>query len=233
MTEKGTVERRHSGEPSTVFQQVVGLGLYCRAKHQIQRAYGRHVSPRGVLDWQITPEAALLAYFENEFREMYELADLAINEDGVVVNTKYETMHFHDFPGGMTESRLQEYYPEARAMHDKWCSVTYGAIRNRETTLFVLCGDISEETIRAIDGHIRRLNPAKQFHILEEPLEGRGGEWMGDDAVWAQHLTPFSIRPSLRSRARYNLHRLRRNLRYFLPALLRPSVITPGRPGVT
>jgi len=204
----------------TSFQQVLSLGPSCRAKANIQRVFGRQTARRCVFDWQTTPPAALLDYFRNDFSGAFERADLGVAA-GVVRNRKYGTKHPHEFPEGMTEDRLDALYPAARARHESWCTALRQALDNRHSTLFVLSAPLPDEDRRALAGLIASRCPHKRVLILDAPAGDyaphHGDGWIGDRDLWARHLSRFRIEPPLPARIGYQLHRLRRNLRYVLP----------------
>lgn len=210
----------------TSFQQALSLGPSCRAKANIQRVFGRQTARRCVFDWQTTPPAALLAYFRNDFSGAFERADLAVAA-GVVRNRKYGTKHPHEFPRDMTEDRLDALYPAALARHEGWCAALRQGLDNRHSTLFVLSAPLAEDDRRALAGLIASRCPHKRVLILDAPAgdysrdDGDGFSWMGDRDLWAKHLSRFRIEPPLAARMKYQLHRLRRNLRYVLPKGLR------------
>lgn len=198
-----------------VFEQVISLGSTCRAKHQIQRVYGKYISRRSVFDWQITPIQAVAEYLRLDFTGFFEKADLQI-VDGEVWNTRFGVAHPHEFPVGVTIGTYEGLYQSARESHDRWCARTRSLIANDLSTLFVFCLPIAQEDlgyVEIIKQHIYRLNPQKRFHILLPPDEEFGDDWRGNAELWANHLSCFQIKPPRRIRIRTQLYRWRANTR--------------------
>lgn len=204
-----------------VFQQVISLGPNCRAKHHIQRIFGKRISPRGVFDWQVTPEEAFIEYLGRDFRGIFERSDLIIQE-GKVVNKRLGTKHPHEFPDKASEVEVDRFFSTAKQVHDQAAAVTRRAIENNLTTLFVVGLPVSDALFDEFEQHVRRKSPRKRFKILAAPegddlTDPMNEGWIGDHEVWTRHLTQFEISPPLSVRAGYQIYRLRKNLRYLAP----------------
>jgi hypothetical protein len=205
------------------FQQVVSLGSTCRAKHNIKLVFGRHIAPRGVFDWQITPDAALLAYLARDFSGMFEQDDLVIEGDGRVWNGRFGVQHTHEFPRWLSEADLYRLYPRARAKHDEWCKTTRNALDNDLSTLFVLGKPADGDALQELEKILSERCRHKRYLILPAPAVDNDDEWTGDPAVWKRHLSPYQINPPLRTQAQYHMHRVKRNIWHLVPKVLRPA----------
>jgi hypothetical protein len=204
------------------FQQVVGLGSTCRAKHHIKRIIGKYVGRRGVLDWQVTPTDALFAYLRQDLRGMFERPDLAI-ERGLVFNTKYGVEHTHEFPRGLDDEELGRLYPIARASHDRWCDATRRALDNSLSTLFVLSHQLEAGEMAELSKMIAFRCAHKPHLILPAPTGDNDDHWTGDEKVWTRHLSQFRIDPPFSVRATGQIYRLQRNVRSALRKASRPA----------
>ena len=195
-----------------VFQQVLSIGQSCRARHHARRIFGKNNSGRkGVFDWQITPVEALLKYLERDFVGMLERSDLAINR-GSVENTRFGTIHYHEFPELSQLDDLDARYPIARRRHDRWCAYTRNVMANDYSALFVLAAPVADEAVGRISEAIGRFNPRKRFLVLNGPENDHGQDWTGDTDVWTKHLEPFTVRPPALVKAGYICHRLKTNV---------------------
>jgi len=203
----------------TVFQQIVSLGPACRTKFNVQRVFGKHIARRGVFDWQVTPTFAFTEYLRRDFNGMFDRADLAV-KDGDVMNVRFDTLHPHQFPKGMTDAKLDELYRRARRSHDQWCAITRAAIHNKRSTLFVLGCEVPEAVPEALRSYIARVAPGKRFLILQGPDDPEP-YWEGTAEIWDKHLSSFEVRPPFQVHAGLQLYRLRKNLVSVVPARLR------------
>ncbi|MDH6229592.1 hypothetical protein M2281_000164 [Mesorhizobium soli] len=205
------------------FQQAISLGSSCRAKHNMELVFGKHVTRigrRGVFDWQITPDAALLEYIYRDFSGMFERDDLVV-ENGHVWHGQHRVKHQHEFPGGITGEQLTLLYPEARAKHDEWARRVRNAFSNYLSTLFVLAKPMGEDAFHELSKVIASRCAHKPYLILPAPDNDNDNEWEGDPEVWKQHLGQFTITPPLISQASYQLRRTKHNLRHIIPSAWR------------
>lgn len=178
-----------------VFGRAISLGCWCRPAFQIRRVFGKNVCTKGVFDWQITPEPTVAAYLERNFEGFLEREDLAVNSEGDITNTRYGSIHPHEFPQGIDQS-----YAAARARHDHLCGKLRRALSETVSTLFVALANDPETFKDRVEPLIRRINPDLPFHLYvvkhrPDLAPTREAEsWQGNDDYWDAELSGFRIR---------------------------------------
>jgi hypothetical protein len=207
-----------------IFQQVVSLGANCRAKYNIQLAFGRYIAPRGVFDWRITPGAAVLEYLSCDFSGVFERNDLDVDQKtGHVCHTSLGVQYVHEFPQGIPEADLDSLYPEAREKHDKMCDTTRQALDNNLSTLFVVGEPHNEDVLQEIGRALAERCAHKRHMILPSPKGDYGKNWKGDSEVWKLHLSPYRIDPPIGPKIKMHWIDVKRKYYQLLPKSVRPK----------
>lgn len=174
----------------------LSIGSQCSAAHNLRRVFGR-AAVHGIFDWQRTPTDAFIEYLQRDFRGMFELGDLVAPTDGPVINTRFGTLHPHEFPTPVDQASLEANYPAARARHDRLSERTRLLLKRRVTPLLQLSKPVAEVEAHRISEALRHYNPHLTFYLNNgaEPI----GDWRGDPEAWDRALGPFRL--SLRGRA--------------------------------
>jgi hypothetical protein len=185
----------------------ISFGLQCRVKYQLKRVF-RAASPSGVFDWQETPVATVIAYLENDFRGMFEQADLFVDPGrGHVAHRTLGTTHMHEFPSGVTNETIHLHYERARKRHDYLCGKLRKILRDRHPVLVVVApnhGAPYPVDVPALREALRRFNPKGTFHFLVEPEAGAlQGDWRGNNGAWDDILRPFTVPRLVRAGAQF------------------------------
>jgi hypothetical protein len=217
--------------PGHIFNRILVLGRDCRPRFHIENMpefsrYGslrisRRVFPKSVFSWQITPAAALLEYFRNDFAGMFELADIE-QRGKAIVNVRFGTRHPHEFPPNSPTS-IRDGYRRARARHDHLCRATKAAVADPLPTLFVFGEKLPEAIRDEIAAEIKRRRHGAPFILAEwrqpeAPPTDPAAAWQGDHEFWRGKLAavrledPASLPQRLVQAGMGQLSRARKNL---------------------
>jgi len=187
--------------------KIVCLGDSCRAGFQARRFAKAQLGCKwcvpSVFDRQITPHRAMLEYFRNDFRGMFELNDFDDITGPSPRNLRFKTKHPHEFCNG---------YEAARRTHDELCASVRRVIHGRSPVLFVVGTRTDTEWPMAFDETIRTINPRLPFDvcIVRDDTPGKQPTWKGDDAIWDAALGSVSelrsVRPIQRQAVRLADH---------------------------
>lgn len=174
----------------------LSIGPNCRAKHHLRRRLGSYAI-NGVLDWQVTPAAACLAYIDADFTGMFDRDDLDIR-DGVVWNSRWGTSHQHEFPANLSNAGLDEHYPRARSRHDHLCDNFRSTMQTGNRVLLAFSGIINDDAKqRLVDAYSAYGRKAELFFIFEphdDPsYKPSAADWQGDGALWDRLLDPYRL----------------------------------------
>jgi hypothetical protein len=141
------------------YDYVVSLGPDCQAATQSKKFFPRAQCETVPMSYQVTPIKAIVAYFERDFRGMFERDDLQIGQNGGARNLRYGTQHPYEFPNGAAS------YSDARARHDYLCSKMRTILASGKCVLFLLGSDRRDE-LDKIEDAIRTHYPNLEFRIV-------------------------------------------------------------------
>jgi len=190
------------------FDQAISLGPDCQTAFQIRRIFGKPLCPSGIFDSQVTPLSALLAYIESDFCGMFNRDDLRATDWGVI-NTKYQTVHPHEFADGNLEN-----YGVARKRHDYLCAKIRRAIQGSTRTVFIFHSLTPREDEVQMRRVLRSVNPNGRFDVLavearpELPPSYPSDIWCGNDEHWDTALANIRIRRSATGVLRRQISRI-------------------------
>ncbi len=215
------------------YEYTISLGCLCVTRYQIARhLQSLNIKPPGtyLFDWQDTPPDAMLAYFRQDFKGVFELGDLEIAPEGCARHKHLLTRHPHqfgEFVYDLTPEKMEELYPRARQRHDYLATKFRRHIRTRGMpTLYVISRFLDDEQTEKLVQELGRFH--RQWHVAMisdagEPPAPRpeitaisidpeipgGWRWEGHDTEWTRALSPFSITaPPARSGPSRWLHRV-------------------------
>lgn len=196
-----------------LFDQIVSLGPTCKARYQVERAKQatRFTTlrnspanfPKSIFSWQITPIEAVIEGIRCDFLGMFEVEDLFVDTDGVVVNRRFGTRHVHEFPKPPRDFNIEDHYEHARGRHDHLCNLTRNALDvAAKRTLFVFGGYSSSDRQRELSEAIATRRAPSTFSLIFvddthlSPTRPGANEWAGNDPYWDAIMHPYQLRPS-------------------------------------
>ncbi|MGQ3672586.1 hypothetical protein ACT6QG_09340 [Xanthobacter sp. TB0136] len=220
------------------YEYLISLGQFCVTRYQITRHLeSLHIRPPGtfLFDWQVTPPEALLTYFREDFRGVFELEDLEIGPEGCARHKHLLTSHPHQFGEhvyDLTPERMVELYPIARQRFDYLAGKFRTQLRTRNMpTLYVISrfldDDQTERLVQALgryhrQWHVAMISPEGEppsprpeiTTIAIDPDIPGGWRWEGHDAEWTRALSRFPVKsPPKRSGLGRWFHRVRNRVR--------------------
>lgn len=184
------------------------IGLECRAAFQLKRVF-RASCLSGVFNWQITPPAALAAYFASDFRGNFELSDLYVDQEtGVVVHKRLGTRHQHEFPTDVSEQTLPSLYPIARQRHDYLSGKMRRLLASPLPVLFATCRHHNiEADHQEVAALIRKARGSRPFYLVQEPQHGDvGADWRGNNQAWDDALKAYRLPAAAKVWSRLQLY---------------------------
>jgi hypothetical protein len=217
----------------------ISLGLQCETKYQLCRvryereaqpgdepfsgeaAWGNPRFPTHIFDAQTTPFASMVTWLSSDFRGVFELADLHV-EDGEPVNKRFGTRHPHEFPplnGALCEADIVASYPKARARFDHLANKFRAHLRADGAFLYVLREFRPRAEIEALLALLGEDLSRRRIHLLMLDWEDLNADaeglpnttvarlprhipkppsdaWSGNDAGWSRALAPFQFMPT-------------------------------------
>jgi hypothetical protein len=165
-----------------VFDYVVSLGPSCLPGLQARKFFPRHQRLNNPFTSQYTPTDALIAYFDSDFRGMFERDDLYVrDQDGFIGNRRYGTFHPHEFPEGLDS------YDTARSRHEHLCAKLRTMIDRPDAALLFVTYAAGEREIE-IEDAIRRRAPNLAFRLLNipHPHPGHVDLWRVPQPEWQE-----------------------------------------------
>jgi len=232
------LERRHL-KPAPLTP--ISLGYSCEVKYQIirrlnalryagdadtlahalQREHRPSPADRHIFDWQITPFAAVCAYLQSDFEQVFERADLMVADDGSeAIHRSLHTRHPHEFPageGGLTEAMIDDYYPAARSKFDYLAQRFRDHLSRPGQFLYIFKEMRSDSEVQTLIGLLSSRSPDHEVRLLLVDYEGAdpslGGlsdqvsqgwiprcsdkppdrAWEGDDNAWDRIFKNFDL----------------------------------------
>jgi hypothetical protein len=148
-----------------------------------------------VFDWQVTPFPVVTEYIRRDFRGVFELEHLAINQEyDATVNTQMSTSHKHAFhPTGdrLSDQDIRSQYPVARAKFEYLADKFRSVLASDGPIVYVLlCRDFvpSVWQIAAFIRCIKQRNPKQAFRLAMVGIEGKYRRpiliWFGGRVSW-------------------------------------------------
>ena len=190
--------------------RLVGLGGDCQVAHHVKRLspnYEKHF-----FDWLIVPIETVITLLDNGFTSILREEDLEpdIYENRLqkVVDTRNKTWFVHDF-----QAFDQENIINAQEKYSYLGKKFIAMLADGKPTTFVrrwhqIDGPESEETARRLLSSLQRYKPDAELIFLHQDknrpplIDGSyrsayipqiAGDWIGDQDIWTDVLTRFSI----------------------------------------
>lgn len=150
---------------SEVYRHAVSLGSTCQPAWFLRRNNLRVQSYP--LDWTLTLTDPLCTMLETGFADFLNLRNLRVegrNEEGKlqVIDTRYQFNFLHFFK---EEERLEEEYPQVKALFDRRVARLLEVLNGTERVLFVRMR-VREDEARKITGVLDRTYPNLPYTLL-------------------------------------------------------------------
>jgi hypothetical protein len=186
------------------------FGYFCRTGFQIRRLFGKDRCFPTIFDRQVTPPEAICAYLDNNFRGMFERADVVPVGD-YLYNMRYGIRYAHE-----VENAFWRYgYEDAAAVHGRLCDLTRQAFTSREPIAAVICPRKPykgpDDVVRGLERHFPAL--AERVVIIDDDGEGSSTQalWRGNNELWDAAFRDYNPLPEP-SPVRRQIERLRRHI---------------------
>lgn len=163
------------------FDYVASLGPHCLPAMQARHVFARIECLTTPFSYQITPETSVIAYFDADFKGVFDQSDLTLTDAGIA-HRRLHTVHPHEFPNGILS------YHQARSRHDHLCEKMRLILRRPGTGILFLIANAPPEDCERLRSAITRFAPTLAFHILSVPSRALIEEWDRPLCEWSMAL---------------------------------------------